>query len=135
MNFIVCTSLRGANFTHLKIIWFWFYNFQIKIKWFDFFKNQLTKSFDSDLKIFESESFDSNIWFCSILKIDYDDLDSQKIKYQIKTSISKTKITNKGPNYHNLKIQLYKVKIKKKKLVWGQVLFLELRFIFGIKNL
>ena len=37
-----------------------------------FFKNQLTKSF---------ESFDSNIWFCSILKIDYDDLDSQKIKY------------------------------------------------------
>ena len=30
--------------------------------------------------IFESESFDSNIWFCSILKIDYDDLDSQKIK-------------------------------------------------------
>ena len=41
----------------------------------------MINSFDSDLKIFESESSDSNIWFCSILKIDYDDLDSQKIKY------------------------------------------------------
>ena len=44
-----------------------------------------------------------------ILKIDYDDLDSQKIKYKIqklyrKHQISKTKFNNKGPNYQNFKI-------------------------------
>ena len=72
--------------SHDKIIWFWFENFRIKIKWFDFSKITRQKHLILRLKIFyfEDKSWPQTdfffIWFCSILKIDYDDLDSQKIK-------------------------------------------------------